>query len=158
MLLDPEPLPDQALEVARQIVGQEERARLLIHHLLEVRRAGEPLIAVRPLDPLHALFGENAVQLAPGAAIAIEHEDAVELLPPGSDLAPDPRRDLFRPVVPDRGQAGDLHPVVPATRLAHRQEFLGQCAAGDEQGLWAVRHTFDPAPPNTNGPGRRLLG
>src|SRR6185503_10659669 len=98
------------------------------------------------------------VQLAPGAAIAVEHEDAVELLPPGSDLALDTRSDLFRPVVPDRGQAGDLHPVVPATRLAHRQELPGERAAGDEQGLGAVRHAPIRRLPNTNGPDAAFSG
>src|SRR5262249_55480199 len=90
-------------------------------------------IAMRALDALDALLGQDLVELAAGAAIAVEAEDLVIAGARRVDLAPDAGRDLLRPVVPDRRQAGHVD-MVEAVRLDHRERLARQRTAGYDEG------------------------
>src|SRR5678815_5647741 len=50
--VEPEALDDRSIEMADHVVGEEERAELGFHHLLEGLGSGEELVAVRALDCL----------------------------------------------------------------------------------------------------------
>src|SRR5579872_209404 len=70
--IEAESLNDQPVEMADEKVGEEERAELLLRHRREVLGAGKKFIAMRAGNALDARLFEHAVELAAGAAIAVE--------------------------------------------------------------------------------------
>jgi hypothetical protein len=131
MAVQPQTLDDQPVEMARQIVGEEETAGFRLRQRLEIRRSHEELVAVRSGNALHAFFPQHVVQQPSGAAIAIGDEDAAIAAAAFPDLGPHPLGDLGRGVVPAGGQAGDGD--IPQTlALDHGQHLAGESAARDD--------------------------
>jgi hypothetical protein len=131
--VQPQPLPDQRVELARQEVGQPERADLLLRQLLEPVEAREEGVAVRPLDPPDPLLGQHPVQFAPGAAVAIGDQDPRIVRPVAPDRLADRLGDELRLVVQLRRQALQLH-MGEAVCPDQRQDLAGERPAGENQG------------------------
>src|SRR5260221_7592273 len=64
-------LPDQAVEMPRQIIRQEKRSRFLVRQFGKIRAAGKKFITMWPGNPLHTLVFEDPIQVTAGAAIAV---------------------------------------------------------------------------------------
>src|SRR3546814_20212469 len=62
MAVKAEPLDDQPLEVAHQVVGQVEGADLRLGQRVEGLGAGEEAVAVRAVDALDAFLGQHLVE------------------------------------------------------------------------------------------------
>ena len=77
--VEAEPLEDERVEMAGEEVGQIEGAELLLGERREDLLAGVEGIAMRAGDASHPFFGEDAVELAAGAAVAVEAQDFVVL-------------------------------------------------------------------------------
>ena len=75
--VEAEPLDHQRVEMPGEEIGQVERARLLLGQRRERLLAGKEGVAMRALDAPHAFLGEDAVEFAAGAAVAVEAEDLV---------------------------------------------------------------------------------
>ena len=86
--VEAEPLDDQRVEMPGEEVGQIERAGLLLGQRRESLLAGEEGVAMRALDAPDAFFGEDAVERAARAAVAVEAEDLVVGGAVGADLRP----------------------------------------------------------------------
>ena len=114
--------------MAGEKIGEVERARLLFRHRRESLFSGIERVAMRALDALYAFFLKHAIELAAGAAIAVEAEDLVVRRAIGADLGPHRLRDLLRVVVQLRRQAGDIDVVEPES-----QHLARQGAASDDQ-------------------------
>ena len=99
---------DQRVEMAREKIGEVERARLLFHEAREGLLAGVERVAMRALDALHAFFGEHAIEFAAGSAIAVKAEDLVVGAAIGADLRPHRLRDSLGAVV-QAAPAGRRH-------------------------------------------------
>ena len=101
---------DQSVEVPGEEIGEVERARLFVGELGECRAARVDLVAMRALEPCHALSLEHAIEHPAGSTIGIRDEDAVVAISPGAaDLARDRVRNAFRPVVEGRREAREIH-------------------------------------------------
>ena len=87
---------DQRVEMPGEEIGEVERARLLLGHRRERLLAGEEGVAMRAGDARHPLLCQHAVELAAGAAIAVEAEDFVVGRAIGADLRPHRFRDALR--------------------------------------------------------------
>lgn len=132
MPVEPEPLPDQRLELPGQEVGQPERAGLLFRQLREPVETGEEGVAVRALDPSDAFLVQHPVQLATRAAIGIGHVDPPVVRPKLPDRLPDRPGDQLGMVVQLRRQAVQLDVLEPV-RGEQRQDLAGQRPAGEDQ-------------------------
>ena len=119
---------DERVEMADEKIGEVERARLVFGERRERLLAGIEGVAMRAFDAAHPLFREHAIELAAGAAIAIEAEDLVVGCAIGADLRPHRLRDSLGMVVQLRRQAGDVDGVE-----LEREHFARQRAAGDDQ-------------------------
>ena len=136
MPVEPEALDHQPVEMAHEIIGEEERADLVLHHRRESVSAGEEFIAMRARDPLDALFSQHAVEFAARAAVAVEAEDVGKSRRAGrADFAAHAAGDFRGRVVPARGQACDVK-VSEAVRVDDLNQFAPQRAAGDDQRLF----------------------
>src|SRR5579872_3339150 len=124
-------LDHQPIEMTDEEVGQEERAELLRGDGGEILRAGEEFIAMRAGNSLDSLLRQHAIELAAGAAIAIETEDVVVLCAILGDLAAHLVGDALRTIVQFGRQAGHLD---MAERAALQENDLArQRAAGDDE-------------------------
>src|SRR4029077_2165470 len=119
-----------ALEVADEPVGEEERSRALFAHALEKFRAGEHLVAVRPLHTSGANLVQDRFQLSIHAAVAVDDDETlvvrakrVQLL---SKLVDDP----VRVEVQQRRDAVDVD--VPAPAIDDVLHLLPQGTANDK--------------------------
>ena len=86
--VEAEPLDHQRVELPGEEIGEVERARLLLGERGKRLFASKEGVAVRPLDAPDALFGEDAVEFAAGAAVAVEAEDLVVGVTVGADFLP----------------------------------------------------------------------
>ena len=75
MVVQAQPPTDQRLEMAGEEIGEIERAGLFLREGLEGLIAGIEGVAMRAVDAGHALLRQHPVELAAGAAIAIEEQD-----------------------------------------------------------------------------------
>ncbi len=139
MPVQPQALPDQRVELARQEVGQPERADLLFRQLLEPVEAREEGVAVRALDPPDPFLGQHPVQLAPGAAVAIGDQDPVIVSTVPRDGVTYRARDELRLVVQLGRQALQPHMVQPV-HADQRQDLARERAAGEDQGGLPLAH------------------
>ena len=106
--VEPELAHHRVLERARQEVGEEVRAGLLLERGLRVL-ARQHVVAVRALEPRDV--AEHLVERAVGAAVGVRHRHDVIAL----QHLPDGRRDQLGPVVQQRGQRLHLH-IEPRAR------------------------------------------
>ena len=132
MPVDAEPLDDQPVEMADQIVGQIEGGGVFLRHRVEDLVAGIEGVTVRAGDAFDAFLGQHFVEFAAGAAIAVEHQNAVIAPARITDPPAHALRDLIGGVVPGRRQAADRQ-VTPGVDADQRHDFARQRAAGDEQ-------------------------
>jgi len=139
MPVQPQALPDQRVELARQEVGQPERADLLLRQLLEPVEAREEGVAVRALDPPDSFLGQHPVQLAPGAAVAIGDQDPRVVRTVAPDRVAYRLRDELRLVVQLCRQALQLH-MGQAVCPGQRQDLAGERPAGEDQGGRGLGH------------------
>ena len=128
--VEAEPRDDERVEMADEEIGEVERARLLLGERRERLLAGVKGVAMRALDTRHALFREHAVELAAGAAVAVEAEDLVVGRAIGADLGPHRIGNALGMVVQIRWQAGDVD-----VSSFKRQHFARQRAAGNDEDL-----------------------
>ena len=92
--------------------------------------SGVERVAMRALDAPHALFLKHTIELAAGAAIAVEAEDLVVGLATGANLRPHRVWDPLRMVMQLRRQAGDIDVIE-----LERQHLARERAAGDDEDL-----------------------
>ena len=96
MAIEPEPLPHERIEVLGQEVGEVERAGLGLVQRREQLGAGDELVAVVAGQAgAFARLGEQAVELAAGAAVGVADQDrslAVSSASASSDRRDDPLR------------------------------------------------------------------
>ena len=100
MLSQAHPLHHDPLEMPDHVVGQEECAELAFHFGTEFGRPHEHLVAMRPGNPVHFLRLQKGIDLAAGAAIAIDDGNAASLAPQGCHLAAQAGNDTFGVVMP----------------------------------------------------------
>jgi hypothetical protein len=132
MPVDPETADHQPVEVAREEVGQPERAGLGIGHRREPLGPREHLVAVRAREALDAFVGQHRIEQATGAAVRVGHEDAAVAVGASAlDPASDGVRDPLGPVVEVRREAGH---VEAWNRLDDREQLAGERAAADDEG------------------------
>ena len=132
MTVEAEALDHQQLEMAHQIVGQEEGSRLGVHHRLEIGPAGIELVAVRAGDAFDAFFGQHVIELPAAAAIAIDHENLVVFTPGAMNFFAHRGRNFLGPVMKLRGDTGDRK-MIPAIGADQGGDFLGQRTTGNQQ-------------------------
>jgi hypothetical protein len=131
MPVDTEPADHEPLEVPGEEVGQPEGRRLLVGQRREIGPAGEELVAMSTGQALDALFGEDRVQQAAGAAVGVGDEDPfVALAPTLTDPCPDAGRNAAGPVVELGRQAGDID---VRQRLCQLDKLARERAATDDQ-------------------------
>ena len=100
MLSQAHPLHHDPLEMPDHVVRQEECAELAFHFGTEFGRPHEHLVAMRPGNPVHFLRLQKGIDLAAGAAIAIDDGDTAPLAAQRRDLAAQARDNPFRMVMP----------------------------------------------------------
>ena len=83
-------------------------------------------------NPFDAFLCQDLVEHAPGAAVAVQHEDALVVRAGLPDLGAHRFGNALRRVVQVRGQAGQLH-VAPAVQPDQRQYLTRERAAGDQE-------------------------
>jgi len=76
-----EPAPHQTIEMARQEVGEVERAWLRIGKPGELAATGEKLVAMRPGYPLDPFLFQDPVEQAPGTTITVSDKQPIEVRP-----------------------------------------------------------------------------
>src|SRR4029077_11820880 len=103
-----------ALEVADEPVGEEERSRALFAHALEKFRAGEHLVAVRPLHTSGANLVQDRFQLAVHAAVAVDDDEILIAGAKGAQLLSQLVDDPVRVEVQQRRHAVDVDVPAPA--------------------------------------------
>ena len=146
MLGEAEPVPDQAVEVTHEEVGQVEAPERIVLELLEAFARGEELVAVGALEHLDTLLGADPGEMTTCAAVGVPDEDAVagRSLAGARDARPDRLGDLARSVVEDRRQALDLD--VEPVPLGDRLQLARQSSAGDDERSLSPGHLHGDLP------------
>src|SRR5688572_24886371 len=142
MLVETQAGPDQLVEMARQIIGEEEGGHVLVLLRLESFVPGKEGIAMGAGNSLDPLFLQQPVELAAGAAIAIKDEDRPVFALGFADLVADGRHDELRRVVPFGRKAGDVEGN-PAVGLDKVDDLARQSSAGDQQHMALAVEEFE---------------
>ena len=100
---------------------------------------------MRAGNALDALFLAQLVELPLRAAFGIGDGDCPVAVAVLADQGAHAGRDLLRPVVPDRRQAGQLDMVEPVRR-DDRADLARQRAAGDDENLVRGRRSYTVSP------------
>ena len=128
--VEAEPLDDERVEMAGEKISQVEGAQFLLGERREDLLPGVEGVAMRACDAFHPFLGEDAVEFAAGAAVAVEAQDFVVGGAIGADLRPHRLGDPLGVIVEARGQAGQIDPVEPES-----QNFARKRAAADDEHL-----------------------
>ena len=124
-------------------------------------RAGHELVAVVAGQARRALadLGEQQVEVATGAAVAVAEDERALAVVVGRQLLADGGDDPLRPAVVRRRQVPDLDRVGRPSWREHSAQVAGERAAGDHERLRHGRISSGPTGPAARRPAatRRAL-
>ena len=147
--------------MAGEEIGQEEAADAGIRDLGKQRRSGEEFITMRMRHTDGIVLGQDLVERAARATIAIAHQHRAELMAPRRQHRIDPRGDLAGSIMQIGGQALHHHLRLAQPQLRPQIEhFAGQRATGQDQRRFelVLGHGAPLCPSPISGSCRRARG